>query len=200
MEQTETWQSLLMSVITAVLAENFVFVRAFGVSTMIMAAKNKRTLPGMILGVCYFSVLSSAAAWAASNYLPDVEQPFIPLLYALMIGAQYAVTLVASRIILPSKFAKMKKYVHISAFNSVVMGTIFLSSVGCETLWEYLMFGICSGLGFSAAAVMLSGVYPVLYSEDAPAAFRGYPAVMIFTGIVAMAVYGILGRIPAYGG
>ena len=45
---------------------------------------------------------------------------------------------------------------------------------------------------------MLSGVYGQLYSKDVPSVFRGYPAVMIFTGIIAMALYGILGHIPSY--
>ena len=61
-----------------------------------------------------------------------------------------------------------------------------------------LLFGLCSGAGFAAAAYMLSGVYGQLYSKDVPSVFRGYPAVMIFTGIIAMALYGILGHIPSY--
>ena len=78
------------------------------------------------------------------------------------------------------------------------MGTIFLSASGCTTFGEYLIFGITSGLGFAAASYMLSGVYSELYSENVPRVFRGYPAVMIFSGIMAMAVYGILGHAPAY--
>lgn len=192
-------QNLPISILTAILAENFVFARAFGVSTMMMSAKNKRNLPGICLGVCYFTIISSIAAWAVSQKIGfSAEKPYIPLTYSLIIGALYAVTLVISLIIFHGKFARMKKYVHISAFNSVVMGTIFLSASSCEGLVQFTVFGICAGLGFSAAAVMLSGVYGQLVSEDVPRAFRGYPAVMIFAGIIAMAVYGILGRAPSF--
>ena len=58
---------LIISVITALLAENFVFARALGVSTMIMAAKNKRNLPGICLGVLYFTLTASWAAWLLSK-------------------------------------------------------------------------------------------------------------------------------------
>ena len=64
---------LIISVITALLAENFVFARALGVSTMIMAAKNKRNLPGICLGVLYFTL---TASWAATRQLePDRRIP-----------------------------------------------------------------------------------------------------------------------------
>lgn len=192
-------ESLPMAILTAVLAENFVFARAFGVSTMIMSAKSKRNLPGICLGVCYFTVTASLVSWAVSRRIGfSAEKPYVPLTYSLMIGALYAVTLVIAFLIFRGKFGKIKKYVHIAAFNSVVMGTIFLSASGCEGLEQFLLFGICAGLGFTAAAVMLSGVYSQLYSEDVPHAFRGYPAVMIFAGIIAMAVYGIMGRVPSF--
>lgn len=190
--------SILLSVISAVLAENFVFARAFGVGTMITSAKNKRYLPGICLGVCYFSTAGSAAAKLLSDAgVLEVERHYRPLVYIAVIGILYAVTLVAALLIFRNSFSKIKKYVHISAFNTVVMGTIFLSITGSGSL-IFPFFGICAGLGFTAASYMLSGVYGQLYSENVPAAFRGYPAVMIFTGIIAMAVYGILGRVPLY--
>lgn len=186
-------ESLLIPILTAVISNNFVFSKAFGVSTMIAAAKNKRLLRGICIGVCYFSVTSSAAAWAVQTRTALTDSAYIPLLYTVIIGSLYAVTLIAARIFFSSKFERMKKYVHISAFNSVVMGTIFLCSRSCTELREYLTFGICSGVGFSAAALMLSGVYPVIYSKNTPRAFRGFPGVMIFTGIISMAVRGIMG-------
>ena len=190
--------SLIISVLTAVLAENFVFARALGVSTMIMAAKNRRNLPGICLGVLYFTLTASAAAWLLSHRTEDIRKPFLPLIYVLTIGSVYLITLLLAFIFFKGKFGRLKKYIHISAFNSVIMGTIFLSMNSCTALYEFLMFGLCSGAGFAAAAYMLSGVYGKLYSKDVPSVFRGYPAVMIFTGIIAMALYGILGHIPSY--
>ena len=189
---------MIISVITALLAENFVFARALGVSTMIMAAKNKRNLPGICLGVLYFTLTASWAAWLLSHRAADIQKPFVPLTYVFTIGLIYLITLLLAFIFFKGRFGRIKKYVHISAFNSVIMGTIFLSMNSCTALYEYLLFGLCSGAGFAAAAYMLSGVYGQLYSKDVPSVFRGYPAVMIFTGIIAMALYGILGHIPSY--
>ena len=198
MDSHNFFGGLIISVITALLAENFVFARALGVSTMIMAAKNKRNLPGICLGVLYFTLTASWAAWLLSHRAADIQKPFVPLTYVLTIGLIYLITLLLAFILFKGRFGRIKKYVHISAFNSVIMGTIFLSMNSCTALYEYLLFGLCSGAGFAAAAYMLSGVYGQLYSKDVPSVFRGYPAVMIFTGIIAMALYGILGHIPSY--
>lgn len=198
MDSHSFFGGLIISVITALLAENFVFARALGVSTMIMAAKNKRNLPGICLGVLYFTLTASWAAWLLSHRAADIKKPFVPLTYVLTIGLIYLITLLLAFIFFKGRFGRIKKYVHISAFNSVIMGTIFLSMNSCTALYEYLLFGLCSGAGFAAAAYMLSGVYSQLYSKDVPSVFRGYPAVMIFTGIIAMALYGILGHIPSY--
>ena len=197
MDSHNFFGGLIISVITALLAENFVFARALGVSTMIMAAKNKRNLPGICLGVLYFTLTASWAAWLLSHKAADIQKPFVPLTYVLTIGLIYLITLLLAFIFFKGRFGRIKKYVHISAFNSVIMGTIFLSMNSCTALYEYLLFGLCSGAGF-AAAYMLSGVYGQLYSKDVPSVSRGYPAVMIFTGIIAMALYGILGHIPSY--
>ena len=198
MDSHNFFGGLIISVITALLAENFVFARALGVSTMIMAAKNKRNLPGICLGVLYFTLTASWAAWLLSHRAADIQKPFVPLTYVLTIGLIYLITLLLAFIFFKGRFGRIKKYVHISAFNSVIMGTIFLSMNSCTALYEYLLFGLCSGAGFAAAAYTLSGVYGQLYSKDVPSVFRGYPAVMIFTGIIAMALYGILGHIPSY--
>ena len=198
MDSHNFFGGLIISVITALLAENFVFARALGVSTMIMAAKHKRNLPGSCLGVLYFTLTASWAAWLLSHRAADIQKPFVPLTYVLTIGLIYLITLLLAFIFFKGRFGRIKKYVHISAFNSVIMGTIFLSMNSCTALYEYLLFGLCSGAGFAAAAYMLSGVYGQLYSKDVPSVFSGYPAVMIFTGIIAMALYGILGHIPSY--
>ena len=198
MNENGFFSSLVASVIMSVIAENLVFSRAFGVTPMIAAAKNKRTLPGVCAGVSYFTAASSIGMWAVSRLFSSGDKHYLVALYALIVGAIYFVTLLCAFVFVRGKFSRIKKYVHISAFNSAVMGTIFLSMNSCTALYEYLLFGLCSGAGFAAAAYMLSGVYGQLYSKDVPSVFRGYPAVMIFTGIIAMALYGILGHIPSY--
>ena len=87
---------------------------------------------------------------------------------------------------------------HISAFNCAVFGILYLSVQQCTTPADFAVFGLFSGLGFMAAAFMTAIVYDKLYSEDVPMFFRGYPALLIYNGILAMACYGLTGHQLAY--
>ena len=50
------------------------------------------------------------------------------------------------------------------------------------------IFGLKSGLGFFLTALMLSAVRERLYDEEVPETFRGFPAIMIYTGLLSMAI------------
>jgi electron transport complex protein RnfA len=53
------------------------------------------------------------------------------------------------------------------------------------------LFGLQTGLGFLLASLMLLAVRHRLYSQKVPAAFRGYPAVLLYIGLISMAVHAI---------
>lgn len=192
---------LLLAAFTAAFTENMVFSRAIGTNTMLVAAKSKRIFSGLCLGVMYMTTVGALISGIIDIALvgDSAMQAFIPLVYTAAISVIYVLTLLLSMLLLGKSFAAMKKYIHISAFNAAVMGTMYLSTVSCSGIAEYFMFGIGSGAGFCLAALMLSPVYGRLCSDDTPAAFRGFPSVMIFFGILSMAFYGIAGHVPYYG-
>ncbi|MGN0665931.1 MAG: Rnf-Nqr domain containing protein [Huintestinicola sp.] len=192
--------SLLLSLCTSVLAENIVFARAIGTNTMMIAAKNRRNLRGVCLGVTYMSVVAALIMGLLRTRiqaLGDIGM-MLPFIFTVIISIVYIITLVLARLVFGQGFGKMKKYVHISAFNSAVMGTMFLSMRTCTTMIEYAIFGLGIGLGFTCGSYAMSAVRPALFSQNTPKAFRGFPAAMLFVGIMAMALYGVLGHSPSY--
>ena len=94
-------------------------------------------------------------------------------------------------------FAVIRKYIHLSAFNCAVMGTLFTISNKAQSdsslmnFAEYLKFGFEAGLGFITAALILTAAYRKLNSSKVPASFRGFPAMLVYTGIISMAVYSL---------
>ncbi|MGN0641648.1 MAG: Rnf-Nqr domain containing protein [Huintestinicola sp.] len=190
--------SLLTVLFTSAFAENMIFSRAIGTNTAMIAAKNKRNLGGVCTVITYMTTVSSLITGLLKGTLSETNEKYIPLIYTAVISAVYVITLILARIIFGAGFGRIKKYVHISAFNASVMGTMFLSMRSCSDMGEFIMFGFGSGVGFTVGAYMLSAVRQQLYSEKTPAVFRGYPAVMIFVGIIAMAFYGVLGHAPSY--
>ncbi len=192
--------SLMLTAFTAAFTENMVFSHGIGTNTILAAAKSQKNFWGICLGVLYMSTVGSVAAWAMARVtdIGNIYPAYVPLCYVLTISIVYVLTLLLAMVILRERFSAMKKYIHISAFNAAVMGTMYLSVSECTTLSDFLFFGIGSGVGFCMAALMLFAVYERLFSKETPAAFRGVPAALIYFGIIAMAFYGIAGYSPSY--
>ena len=77
------------------------------------------------------------------------------------------------------------------------LGTLFTISektadnISLRDTIHYFLKGLEAGVGFVVAAVFLAMAYKKLNSEKVPASFRGFPAMLIYLGIISMAVYAL---------
>ncbi len=182
--------------LTAIFIENTIFARAFGTSTLIVVSRNRKNIFGFGLCVTYITAVTGVVCYfidklTAENELNYIYKPFV---YILSLGLVYIITLLCLWRFMNKVFGKMRKYVHISAFNCAVLGAMFLNSKYCTTLVEYVVHGIGVGLGFVFAVYLVAIIYDRLYSENVPYCFRGYPLVLLYIGILSMAFYGLLGH------
>lgn len=183
----------LVNDLIALLASNLVLMQALGTSTLFIAAGSRKKLIGTAAAITVFTTLGSAATYLINKFTGQ-DNKFILLYYTLAIGIIYAVLLTILYLINKNVFAKFKKYIHISAFNCAVMGTLFTisernsSSAG---IGNYIYCGFEAGIGFVIAAIILTAAYDKLRSSKVPSSFRGFPAMLIYLGIISMAVYSL---------
>ena len=184
----------------AVFAENTIFARALGTNTLIHISRNRKNIFGFGLCVTYITAITGIICYFLDKYINYNELSYIykPFIYVLILGIVYIVTLLCLWKLFYKVFKKLKKYVHISAFNCAVLGAMFLNSEYCVTLPEYLFHGLGIGLGFIFAVYMVAIVYDRIYSQTAPYCFRGYPLLLIYIGILSMAFYGLINRQLTY--
>lgn len=187
--------NIMLTAFTVVFAENIVFSGALGTSTLIIISRSRKNLLGFGLSVTYITALMSVLTFFLNKALKIDENSYIytPLVYIIILGAVYVITLLCMWRFAPRMFGRMKKYIHISVFNCAVLGALFLISERCETLGEYFIHGLGIGLGFVLAVYLTAIVYDRLYSEKAPYSFRGYPLLLIYIGILGMAFWGLSG-------
>ena len=94
-------------------------------------------------------------------------------------------------------FEELRRYIHVSAFNCAVMGTLFTINKRASmdgtvfNLGGYVTAGFEAGIGFIIAALILTAAYRKLNSSKVPASFRGFPAMLVYLGIISMAVYSL---------
>lgn len=180
----------------AMFVENTIFARALGTSTMLIAAKNKNQFFGFGISITYITCITSAISYFADKIFlkSDSSYMYMPIVYVVIVGLVYILTLLVLWKFANKIFLSMKKFVHISSFNCAVLGALFLNSKNSDSFLGYVGFGLGTGIGFMIATYLLSVAYDKLYADDVPDSFRGYPLIMVYIGILSMAFYGLVGH------
>lgn len=194
---------VIIKALLILLTSNIIFSKALGTGGMYIASKDKTNLINLSIVITFFTVLGSAGVYLADRLIFDKEKGtvllFKPFCYIFIISIIYIVSLIILKLINSDFFNRIKKYIHISAFNCVVLGTLLINS-GQANLYnynnnylfkDYILFGLKSGLGFLAAAYMLKIAHIKLDSDEVPDSFSGYPILLIYVGILSMSLYSI---------
>ena len=187
----------LVSDFLTILAANLILSQALGTSTLFIAAQSRRKLIGTAFTITLFTTLGSAGAYFIDRILPEGYREYRLLSYVIIIGILYVVLLSALYFISREHFEKSRKYIHVSAYNCAVMGTIIAISdrAAIDSSFmnfpDYLKTGLEAGLGFVIASVILAAAYHRLTSARVPASFRGFPSMLVYLGIISMAVYAL---------
>ena len=187
----------LINDLIALLAANLILTQALGTSTLFIAAGNKNNLIWTACTITIFTTAGSAAAYLTDRNLPEKYADYTLLIYTLSVGILYVILLSALYFLRREYFAEARKYIHVSAFNCAVMGTLFTISrkaaddSSLMNFGSYILAGFEAGIGFILAAVILTAAYRKLNSAKVPSSFRGFPAMLIYLGIISMAVYAL---------
>ncbi len=186
----------LVTELIALLGTNLILMQALGTSTLFIAAANRKNLVGTALIITVFTTLGSSAAYLIDSVLPENGEMFRLMCYVLAVSVIYVLLLVMLYVLNRSRFERYKKYIHLSAFNCAVMGTVFTISGNASaddySIIDYASAGLQAGIGFIIAAFILTAAYRRLNSAEVPDSFRGLPAMLVYLGIISMAVYALI--------
>ncbi len=187
----------LVTELVTLLATNLILTQALGTSTLFIAAGSKKNLLWTAVTITVFTSVGSGAAYFVNALLPDRFADLTLLFYTLIIGAVYVLFLTALYFAGSDSFVTTRKYVHVSAFNCAVMGTLFTITDRADaypslnTFVNFVLSGAEAGTGFILAAFILTVAYRKLNSAKVPASFRGFPAMLVYLGLISMAVYAL---------
>jgi len=186
---------MISAAMLSILLQNSIFTRSLGSNILVYASRKREHVIGFSLVITYVTTLSSVIAWVLDKNFSDFEYfgILMPLLYILLISLIYILSLVFVWRFFPKLFGKIKAYVHLSVFNCSVLGALFLNTQFGGALTGYIGFGLGTGVGFFLAGYLLYIAHPRLNSELVPAAFRGLPITLVYTGIISLALYAFIG-------
>ena len=78
--------------------------------------------------------------------------------------------------------------------TTCVLGTLLIAGGQHYTMAQSLGFGFGSAVGYLLAVLLVTEAQRRLHSRAIPAMFQGMPITMIYTGILALAIYSVTGH------
>ena len=180
--------------------QNALFGRSLGITRLITLTEE--SLDGVLRFCLTLTVVQTASAplcWLANRYLQPFAfrtavRPLVFLLITLFIARHIRILL---RRFAPHKGDKIADVITPASINGCVLGTLLVCVSQNYLLWQYCAFSLGSGLGYLLAVLVVSEGQRKLNRREIPVSFRGMPVMMIYIGILSLAIYGLTGHMLA---
>ncbi|MDR1409292.1 MAG: hypothetical protein LBJ12_03270 [Oscillospiraceae bacterium] len=182
-----------------VFIQNLVFTGGFGMGEALrIATKPRRFLifAGLLTGFSALDTLVCAALYTipALDALPTAYQ--LPINACVLLVLFLLVVLTVTIITKRRPMDKFLSTIGMAALNTLVFILPFLGRRSAFGLGGALAFGFGAGVAFLLAlAVLRLGVNRIMESKaEIPHAFRGTPALFIYSALFSLAMVGLVGE------
>ena len=188
-------QSLLGILLSAILTENFILVKFYGICPFMGVSKKSDTALGMGMAVTFVMGIASAATWAVNALLliPLKLEYMQTVAFILVIAAIVQVVEMFLKKSMPSLYQALGIYLPLITTNCAVLGAALVNVQKGYDFLQSVVFGVCGGLGFTLAIVLFASVRERVEKSKCPEAFKGFPITLIAAGLLALAFMGFSG-------
>ncbi len=186
----------IMSIaIIAMLTQNFVLVKFYGICPFLGVSKKTDTALGMGMAVTFVMTIASMLTYLANTYLLEVFNITYlrTVVFILIIASIVQIVEMFLQKTLPSLYSALGIYLPLITTNCAVLGVALLNVQNEYNFINSTIYGFFGGLGFTLAIVLFAGVRERLELSDIPEFLKGFPISLITAGLIAMAFLGFSG-------
>jgi electron transport complex protein RnfA len=193
----------LIIFISNVFIYNVILSRFLGLCSFIAISKQTKPALAMSLAVMFVTTMSSIITWLIYRFLlmPFHMTYLRTISFILVIAAFVQLVEMVIRKIAPPLYRFFGIYLPLITVNCAVLGVAVLNSdmfFGKDTpvmaSFVYSAFqGICVGLGYTLAMLLMSAIRERLETCAIPKAMKDFPLGFIIAGIMSMAFMGFNG-------
>ena len=179
----------------AILTENFIFSKFYGICPFIGVSEKPDTALGMGMAVTFVMTISGAVTYAVYHYIlvPAGVEYLTTIAFILIIATLVQFIEMFLRKFIPSLYSALGIYLPLITTNCAVLGAALLNVSEGYTFLESVVYGFSAALGFTLAIVIFAGVRERMRYAHPPKSFAGFPLILIAAGLVAMAFSGFSG-------
>ena len=188
-------QSLLGILLSAILTENFILVKFYGICPFMGVSKKTDTAIGMCMAVTFVMAIASAACWAVDYWiLQPLNLGYMQTVaFILVIAALVQFVEMALKKYMPALYQALGIYLPLITTNCAVLGAALVNVQKGYDFLQSVIFGAAGGLGFTVAIVLFASIRERTDTSDCPKCFKGFPITLIAAGLLALAFMGFSG-------
>lgn len=188
---------LILIFISASLVNNFVLAYFLGICPFVGVSNKTENALNMGLATTFVMTLTAAATWPIYYYiLIPFNVPFLQYVaFIIIIAALVQFVEMYIKKASPSLYRALGIFLPLITTNCAVLGLALFMVLREYGFIESIIFGFATGVGFTLAIVMMSGIREELEFADIPKPFQGVSITLIIAGMMALAFMGFAGLI-----
>ena len=187
-------EAILGIILSAILTENFILVKFYGICPFMGVSKKIDTALGMGMAVTFVMALASAACFAVNLLLEALSLQYMQTVaFILVIASIVQVVEMFLKKMVPALYKALGVFLPLITTNCAVLGVVLVNVQEGYNFLISVVNGAAGGLGFTVAIVLFASIRERVDKATCPESFKGYPIALIAAGLLALAFMGFSG-------
>ena len=187
-------EAILGILIAALLSQNFILVKFYGICPFMGVSKKIDTALGMGVAVTFVMALASAACWVVNLLLIELGLEYMQTVaFILVIATLVQVVEMGLKKFVPTLYKALGVFLPLITTNCAVLGVVLINVQEGYNQLLSTVNGAAGGLGFTLAIVLFASVRERVDKAEPPECFKGFPIALITAGLLALAFMGFSG-------
>ena len=189
------FNAILGIIIAALLSQNFILVKFYGICPFMGVSKKIDTALGMGVAVTFVMALASAACWVVNEFLlvPFNAGYMQTVAFILVIASIVQVVEMFLKKAVPALYKALGVFLPLITTNCAVLGVVLVNVQEGYNFLLSVVNGTAGGLGFTLAIVLFASVRERVNKAECPECFKGFPIALIAAALLALAFMGFSG-------
>lgn len=188
---------LITIFISMAFINNIVFVRYLGLCPYFGVSKKTGPALGMGLAVIFVMLIASAATWLINHYIliPFNVEFMNIVIFILVISSLVQIIELFIKRMSAALYNSLGIFLALITTNCAVLFVTMWNAKHDYTFIESIVAALASGIGFTLALILMSGIRERLEIADCPKSMKGLPIAFIAAMMLSLGLIGLGGMV-----
>ena len=187
-------KEIIIIIVTAVFVNNVVLSQFMGICAFLGVSKQLKSSVGMGGAVIFVMVCATACTYPVYMLLERFEITYLRTVAFILVIAMFVQLIeIVMKKTMPPLYNALGVYLPLITTNCAVLGVTVANIDEGYSFGQSIANAFGTGLAFTLALVLFSGVRARIADSDIPETFKGVPATLIAAAIVSLSFMGFAG-------